>query len=66
MVWIHGGAYSIGMSSLPSTTAAASPATAGRRGDVQLPRRDRGFGQIEGAPANRGLLDQVAALKWVQ
>ena len=25
-----------------------------------------GFAQIEGAPANRGLLDQVAALQWVR
>ncbi|NRQ40672.1 carboxylesterase/lipase family protein, partial [Nonomuraea sp. NN258] len=25
-----------------------------------------GFAQIDGAPANRGLLDQVAALRWVQ
>jgi para-nitrobenzyl esterase len=25
-----------------------------------------GFAQLEGAPANRGLLDQVAALRWVQ
>jgi para-nitrobenzyl esterase len=25
-----------------------------------------GFGQIEGAPANRGLLDQIAALQWVR
>ena len=25
-----------------------------------------GFAQIEGAPPNRGLLDQVAALEWVR
>src|SRR5205814_2792466 len=25
-----------------------------------------GFAQIDGAPANRGLLDQVAALQWVR
>ncbi|MEV5819736.1 carboxylesterase family protein [Micromonospora haikouensis] len=25
-----------------------------------------GFGEIDGAPANRGLLDQVAALEWVR
>lgn len=25
-----------------------------------------GFGQFDGAPANRGLLDQVAALEWVR
>lgn len=25
-----------------------------------------GFGYVEGMPANRGLLDQVAALEWVQ
>ena len=25
-----------------------------------------GFAQLDGAPANRGLLDQIAALHWVQ
>jgi para-nitrobenzyl esterase len=67
MVWIQGGGYQIGVSSLPEYD--------GRRlahdGDVVVVTFNyrvgmEGFGQIEGAPANRGLLDQVAALEWVR
>jgi para-nitrobenzyl esterase len=65
MVWIHGGAYSIGMSSLPEYDGARLA----RDGVVVVTFNYRvgleGFAQIEGAPANRGLLDQIAALAWV-
>ncbi|WP_330335403.1 carboxylesterase family protein (plasmid) [Streptomyces sp. NBC_00536] len=66
MVWFHGGAYVFG--------SAADPVYDGAR----LARRDvvvvtfnyrvgmEGFGQLAGAPANRGLLDQIAALRWVR
>jgi para-nitrobenzyl esterase len=67
MVWIHGGAYSIGMSSLPEYDGGR---LAGDGAVVVVTFNYRvgmeGFGQIEGAAANRGLLDQVAALTWVQ
>ncbi|MER7542970.1 carboxylesterase/lipase family protein [Actinomadura sp.] len=66
MVWIYGGAYLIGHSSDPDYDGTA-PA---RDGVVVVTFNYRvameGFGQIAGAPANRGLLDQVAALAWVQ
>ena len=67
MVWIHGGAYSIGMSSLPEYDGGRLA----RDGGVVVVTFNyrvgiEGFGQIEGAPANRGLLDQVAALAWVR
>src|SRR5499427_3682585 len=66
MFWIHGGAYLFG--------SAADPGTDGRKfaeaGAVFVSCNYRlgveGFAQIPGAPANRGLLDAVAALRWVQ
>ncbi|MFF8837432.1 carboxylesterase/lipase family protein [Streptomyces sp. NPDC015130] len=66
MVWIQGGAYSIGMSGLPEYDGGRLA----RDGVVLVTFNYRvgleGYGQIEGAPANRGLLDQVAALEWVR
>ncbi|HET6295309.1 MAG TPA: carboxylesterase family protein [Kribbella sp.] len=67
MVWIQGGAYGIGMSSLPEYDGSRLA----RDGDVVVVTFNyrvgiEGFAQLEGAPANRGLLDQVAALEWVR
>ncbi|MFI6494534.1 carboxylesterase/lipase family protein [Streptomyces sp. NPDC050564] len=66
MVWIQGGAYTIGTSGLPEYDGGRLA----RNGVVVVTFNYRvgleGFGQIEGAPANRGLLDQVAALEWVR
>ncbi|MFD4569027.1 carboxylesterase/lipase family protein [Streptomyces sp. NPDC058467] len=67
MVWIQGGAYTIGMSGLPEYDGGCLA----RDGGVVVVTFNyrvglEGFGQIEGAPANRGLLDQVAALEWVR
>jgi para-nitrobenzyl esterase len=66
MVWIHGGGYAIGTSSLPEYDGARLA----RDGVVVVTFNYRvgveGFAHIEGAPANRGLLDQVAALEWVR
>ena len=66
MVWIQGGAYTFGMSALPEYDGA----NLAHGGVVLVTFNYRvgleGFGYIEGTPANRGLLDQVAALKWVQ
>ncbi|MFF5019342.1 carboxylesterase/lipase family protein [Streptomyces sp. NPDC001165] len=66
MVWIPGGAYCIGMSSLPEYDGARLA----RDGGVVVVTLNyrvgiEGFAYIDGAPANRGLLDQVAALEWV-
>jgi para-nitrobenzyl esterase len=67
MVWIQGGAYGIGMSSLPEYDGGRL-ARDGRVAVVTFNYRVgiEGFAQLEGAPANRGLLDQVAALEWVR
>src|SRR5580693_9777563 len=66
LVWIHGGAYLFG--------SAADDGYDGSRfaraGAVFVSLNYRlgveGFAQIPGAPANRGLLDAVAALTWVR
>ncbi|MFC4116220.1 carboxylesterase/lipase family protein [Nonomuraea zeae] len=66
MVWIYGGAYTVGFSDL---TAYDGRTLAGQ-GVVVVTFNYRvgmdGYGHVPGAPANRGLLDQVAALSWVQ
>ncbi|MFC8414379.1 carboxylesterase/lipase family protein [Streptomyces coelicoflavus] len=67
MVWIHGGAYKMGHSGSPAYDARRIAAD----GDLVVVTLNyrlgmEGFAHIEGAPANRGLLDQVAALAWVQ
>jgi para-nitrobenzyl esterase len=66
MVWIHGGGYTIGDSGAPEYDGARLA----RDGVVLVTFNYRvgleGFGQIDGAPANRGLLDQVAALEWLR
>ena len=66
MVWLHGGSFENG--------SGAVPMYAGHRfardGVVCVTLNYRlgcdGFLVLDDAPANRGLLDQVAALEWVQ
>jgi para-nitrobenzyl esterase len=67
MVWIQGGGYVIGMSGLPEYDGGRLA----RDGGVVVVTFNyrvgiEGFAEIEGAPPNRGLLDQVAALEWVR
>jgi len=66
MVWIYGGAYRMGSAS----QASYDGANLAKQGVVLVTFNHRvgveGFAQIPGAPANRGLLDDVAALRWVQ
>ncbi|MDX3071115.1 carboxylesterase/lipase family protein [Streptomyces sp. MI02-7b] len=67
MVWIHGGAYVIGASGLPEYDGGRLA----RDGGVVVVTFNyrvgiEGFARIGGAPDNRGLLDQVAALEWVR
>ncbi|MCW7942353.1 carboxylesterase [Streptomyces hygroscopicus] len=67
MVWIYGGAYKLGHSGSPGYDAQHIA----RDGDLVVVTFNyrvgmEGFALIEGAPANRGLLDQVAALEWVR
>ncbi|MFF2774013.1 carboxylesterase/lipase family protein [Streptomyces sp. NPDC058052] len=66
LVWFHGGAYTFGSSAQPDFDGTALA----RAGLVVVTLNHRlgfeGFGQVPGAPANRGLLDQVAALRWIR
>lgn len=70
LVWIHGGAYTFGSSAQPDFDGTALA----RAGLVVVTLNHRlgfeGFGHVPAAeatacPDNRGLLDQVAALRWV-
>lgn len=66
MVWIYGGAYRMGSSADPDWDGAALA----RTGVVMVSANHRvgveGYAQLDGAPANRGLLDQVGILHWVR
>jgi para-nitrobenzyl esterase len=66
MVWIQGGTYLENDSSNPHYDGA----TLARAGVVVVSMNYRvgadGFARITGAPNNRGILDQIAALRWVQ
>ena len=65
-VWIHGGAFVNGSNAIPTYDGSAFA----RDGVVAVVINYRlgvdGFALIDGAPANRGMLDQVAALEWVR
>jgi para-nitrobenzyl esterase len=65
MVWIPGGKYLEGTSANPHQDGA----TLAGSGVVMVSMNYRvgveGFAHIAGAPDNRGILDQIAALRWV-
>ena len=66
LVWIYGGAYRFGASSLlgydgvPLARQNVVVVTFNHRVGVE------GYAYLPGVPANRALLDQVAALRWVR
>ncbi|XIE81464.1 carboxylesterase/lipase family protein [Streptomyces sp. SBR177] len=66
LVWVHGGAYTFGSPAQPDYDGAALA----RAGVVVVSVGYRigfeGFGHVPGFPDNRGLLDVVAALRWVR
>jgi para-nitrobenzyl esterase len=66
LVWIHGGSFAYGSNAVPDYDGGAFA----RDGVVCVAINYRlgvdGFALLEGALPNRGLLDQVAALEWVQ
>jgi len=65
LVWIPGGGYVIGASSLPEFDGGRLASGGVVVVTVNYRLGVEGFAQIAGAPANRGLLDQLAALRWV-
>jgi para-nitrobenzyl esterase len=66
MVWVHGGSFQNGSNAVPVYDGHAFA----RDGVVLVAVNYRlgvdGFARLAGAPDNRGLLDQVAALEWVR
>ncbi|WP_030165007.1 carboxylesterase/lipase family protein [Spirillospora albida] len=66
MVWIHGGAFRNGSGAVDVYNGR----NFARDGAVCVTINYRlgveGFAHLPGAPANRGLLDQIAALEWVR
>ena len=66
LVWVHGGAFAHGSGAVPIHSGQAFA----RDGVVCVTINYRlgvdGFLLLDGVPANRGLLDQVAALEWVR
>ncbi|WP_406430277.1 carboxylesterase family protein [Streptomyces sp. NBC_00631] len=67
MVWIYGGACRFGSADDP----AYEGSRLARDGEVVVVTFNyrvgmEGFAYLDGAPANRGVLDQVAALEWVR
>ena len=66
MVWIHGGAFRTGSNAVEIYDGS----TFARDGVVCVSINYRlgveGFADLPGAPPNRGLLDQIFALEWVQ
>ncbi len=66
MVWIHGGAYLFGSAADPGFDGSKFAAAGVVFVSCNYRLGMEGFAQIPGAPANRGLLDLVAALRWVR
>ncbi|MEV4254552.1 carboxylesterase family protein, partial [Spirillospora sp. NPDC049652] len=66
LVWIHGGAYIAGTSGDPMYDPAALTGAGLVVVSINYRTGAEGFALLEGAPANRGILDQVAALAWVR
>ncbi|MFF2808452.1 carboxylesterase/lipase family protein [Streptomyces sp. NPDC058000] len=66
LVWIHGGAYIAGAASDPMYDPAALAAAGLVVVSINYRVGAEGFALIDGAPPNRGFLDQIAALHWVR
>jgi para-nitrobenzyl esterase len=66
MVWLHGGAFVNGSSSLPTYDGGAFARDGVVLVGVNYRLGIEGFLHVEGSDPNRGLLDQVAALAWVR
>jgi len=66
LVWIHGGAYLFGSAAEPGYDGTRFAAAGAVFVSCNYRLGVEGFAQIPGVPANRGLLDVVAALRWVR
>lgn len=66
LVWIHGGGYFGGTSADPWYDGRSYNRDGVITVSISYRLGMEGFGWIEEAPANRGVLDWIAALEWVQ
>lgn len=66
LVWFHGGAFRNGSNATPAYDGTAFARDGVILVGVNYRLGVQGFGVLKDAPSNRGLLDQVAALRWVQ
>ncbi|TCV93727.1 carboxylesterase/lipase family protein [Biostraticola tofi] len=66
LVWIHGGGYAVGSANEPVLQSGAFAASGVVEVTVNYRLGALGFLHLEGYPANRGLLDIIAALGWVR
>ncbi|KAB7845489.1 carboxylesterase/lipase family protein [Streptomyces mobaraensis] len=66
LVWIPGGGYLTADASDPMYDPAALAAAGIVVVSVNYRVGAEGFALLDGAPANRGFLDQIAALRWVR
>lgn len=66
LVWIHGGSLLHGSSAVPVYDGSAFARDGVVLVSVNYRLGVEGFGLFPDAPANRGLLDQLAALTWVR
>ncbi|QIS12141.1 carboxylesterase/lipase family protein [Nocardia arthritidis] len=66
LVWIHGGRYLEGISGNPHFDGATLAASGAVLVSMNYRTGAEGFAHIAGAPDNRGILDQAAALRWVR
>ncbi len=66
MVWIHGGAFANGNSAIPWYDGHRFAKAGVVLVSINYRLGVDGFALLPDAPANRGLLDQIAALEWVR
>ena len=66
LVWVYGGAYMVGASSEPSYDGTRLAESGLVVVGINYRVGFEGFGHVPGRPDNRGLLDQIAALRWVR
>ncbi|WP_233160010.1 carboxylesterase/lipase family protein [Actinophytocola xanthii] len=66
MVWLHGGRWTIGSAAMPQYDGSLLAAAGVVVVTLNYRLGFEGFGHLPGAPDNRGLLDQLAALSWVR
>lgn len=66
LVWVHGGGYAVGSANEPVLQSGAFAASGIVEVTVNYRLGALGFLHLQGRPDNRGLLDLLAALRWVQ